>query len=269
VIMTPDKTGSKIDPDNAVERPDFYSKISNHGSGFASVSSVQQRRAPYGKGEGGGSRLSQAAAEDGGILKQRSSGGKGNSGFKGQHRGRSASKGEKFPARRGKTPEMRSEDLARDKPDMVDIYRKEIQSLGANLVNLEKQATKMAHDMDDLSTSDKNFRQKFKGGAFKHKVVNSKIVVELPLSPVYPDDHYEFFNFSREPAGIRCPESLFVRYCVYADLFRFAKNGNLTTYGGAYRIKFDKDWVQKSKQLASSFTNSRAVNGAGSKTQSN
>ena len=271
LIMMPDKTGDKIDPDNAVERPDFYSKNSNYGSGFASVSSVQPYRAPYGKGEGGGSRFSHAAAEGGGHMKQRSSGGKGDSGGKtssggkggsggkGQNRGRSASKGAKFSAHRSKTPEARAETLVNTKPDMVNHYKTEFQSL--NIANIVSKINALAYDMHDLSTSSPKFQKKFEGGAFKHSIVNTKIVVDFPPSPVF-DDPYEFFNFKRIPVGVCCPESLFVRYCVYADIFRFLKTGTLTVYGHAYRLKFDKDWEQKSKQLGTKFL---AASGGGSK----
>ena len=269
--MMPDKTGDKIDPDNAVERPDFYSKNSNYGSGFASVSSVQPYRAPYGKGEGGGSRFSHVAAEGGGHMKQRSSGGKGDSGGKtssggkggsgdkGQNRGRSASKGAKLSAHRSKTPEARAETLVNTKPDMVNHYKTEFQSL--NIANIVSKINALAYDMHDLSTSSPKFQKKFEGGAFKHSIVNTKIVVDFPPSPVF-DDPYEFFNFKRMPVGVCCPESLFVRYCVYADIFRFLKTGTLTVYGHAYRLKFDKDWEQKSKQLGTKFL---AASGGGSK----
>lgn len=273
LIMMPDKTGDKIDPDNAVERPDFYSKNSKYGSGFASMSSVQPRRAPYGKGEGGGSRFAHDAAEGGGHLKLRitggkgenggksSSGGKGGSGGKGQDRGRSASKGANFSARRSKTPEMRAGSLVSTKPEMVNHYKTELQSLGSNLANIVPKINALACEMDDLSTSSPKFQKKFEGGAFKHKIVNSKIVVDFPPLPVF-DDPYEFFNFKRKPVGVCCPESLYVRYCVYADIFRFLKTGTLTVYGHAYRLKFDKDWEQKSKQLGIKFL---AAGGGGSK----
>ena len=138
-------------------------------------------------------------------------------------------------------------------------YKTEFQSL--NLANIVSKINALAYDIHDLSTSSPKFQKKFEGGAFKHSTVNSKILVDFPPSPVF-DDPYEFFNFKRIPVGVCCPESLFVRYCVYADIFRFLKTGTLTVYGHAYRLKFDKDWEQKSKQLGTKFL---AASGGGSK----
>lgn len=235
--QAPSKFGLVIDPKIPVERITFHDSGRQISAGFAGIEhpetdlglvGVTPQRQPF---TGGGGNRAKTFTGAGGNSSP-------------QQRGRSTNKSNDA----GEANRTKSVANKMKNPSYSTAFGKEVAAAGNNFVNAEARIQLLVDHFKQLRTSDDNFQNKFSFSPFK-ELRNGKI--QFPPLPCFEGKHpLHFFSFNRDPENVRPPLQLYIRYCVYADMFRLTQDGQLTTFGEAYMKTTDPTWGQVTQQFA-------------------